>query len=173
VRDLRLGRRAVLIGFGSSLAACGFEPVYRRSDPARGAALGAIAVDPVAAAPEDGRVGQILRNELLSLFAASGQAPARYRLEVQLASHAAPLAISSDDTITRYNVILEARVRLVALDTGLLVYRATARSVGSYDVQRSDYGTRIAEQATREDAARDLGRRIATMVAAVLAQGAA
>ncbi|MGH8029254.1 MAG: LPS assembly lipoprotein LptE, partial [Arenimonas sp.] len=121
----------------------------------------------------DSRVGQILRNELLTLFATSGRTPAaRYRLEIQLASSTSALAISSDDTITRYNVILEARVRLVALDSTSVVYRATTRSVGSYDVQRSDYGTRIAEQATREDAARDLGRRIATMVSAVLAQGA-
>ncbi|MGH6719371.1 MAG: hypothetical protein ACREER_08635, partial [Alphaproteobacteria bacterium] len=64
---VRLGRRAVLVGFGWVgfgwvLAGCGFQPVYGRRDPA-GAALAAelaaVAIDPVAAAPEDSRVGQI------------------------------------------------------------------------------------------------------------------
>ena len=45
---------------------------------------------------------------------------------------------------------------LTGLDDGAEVYRTTTRSVGSYDVQQSDYGTLVAERATREDAARDL-----------------
>lgn len=167
-------RRAALIGATALAGACGFRPLHGQgggtADPVE-ADLSRVQVAPVEAAPIDGRIGQVLRNELLRLFdpRGAGAAPL-YRLDVALASNSAALAISSDDTITRFNVILDATVVLTGAESGAEVYRATTRSVGSFDVQQSDYGTLVAERATREDAARDLGQRIAAMIAAVLAQ---
>jgi LPS-assembly lipoprotein len=164
-------RRVVVLGLGAALAGgCGFEPLYGTDAGAVPSGL-AIQVSPVDAAPIDGRVGQILRNELLRLFDPGGDAGQPvYRLDIALTSSSAALAISSDGTITRYNVILDASVRLVGIADEAEVYRTTARSVGSYDLQQSDFGSLVAERATQEDAARDLGRRIATMIATVLAQ---
>jgi LPS-assembly lipoprotein len=167
-------RRWALLGLTVTAGACGFRPLYDQGGGEAGpvaAELARVAIAPVDAAPLDGRIGQVLRNELLRLFDPRGSgAAARYRLDIALASNSAALAISSDDTITRYNVILDATVVLVGIESGAELYRATTRAVGSYDAQRSDYGTAIAERSTREDAARDLGRRIAAMVSAVLAQ---
>lgn len=159
------------------LAACGFQPLYGRD--VSGAAspvaleLAAIAVAPVEAAPLDRRLGQVLRNELLELVNPRGEpATARYDLGIRLATDRAALAIAADDTITRYNVILDAAVMLSERASGALVQETTVRAVGSYDVQVSEYGTLIAERATREDTARDLARRIAAILAAILAQRA-
>ncbi|MBM3583734.1 MAG: hypothetical protein FJX36_04665 [Alphaproteobacteria bacterium] len=167
-------RRAVVLGLGAALAGgCGFEPFYGTDAGAVPSGL-RIQVSPVAAKPIDGRIGQILRNELLRLFDPRGVTDQPvYRLNIQLTSSSVPLATSSDDTITRYNVILDASVHLVGIADEVEIYRTTARSVGSYDVQQSDYGSLVAERATQEDAARDLGRRIATMIATVLAQSGA
>ena len=166
-------RRTVIVMTGVVLAGCGFRPLYGRPDAEDGVAgLALVTVGEIETQRDDDRIGQILRNELDTLTRSPGAVrPARFRLEVRLSSTASPLAISSDDTITRYNVILEADVRLIALETQAVVYRATNRAVGSYDVQQTEYGTHIAERATREDVARDLAQRIAAMVGALLAQG--
>ncbi|MEX2648865.1 MAG: hypothetical protein WD673_07620 [Alphaproteobacteria bacterium] len=166
-----------MLGLCLGLAACGFRPLYGRD--VSGAAspvaleLAAIAVAPVEAAPLDRRLGQVLRNELLELVNPRGEpATARYDLSIRLATDRAALAIAADDTITRYNVILDAAVLLAERASGAPVHETTVRAVGSYDVQVSDYGTLIAERATREDTARDLARRIAAVLAAILAQRA-
>jgi hypothetical protein len=135
------------------------------------AEMAAVAIAPVATVdPLDERLGQIIRNDLeIRLDPRNVGAASRYRLDVQLAKRSSPLAITSTDTITRYNLTLAARIVLVDLATGNPVYHADTRATGSYDVQRSEYGTVVAEQATAEDAALAMSDRIATLLAVYFA----
>jgi LPS-assembly lipoprotein len=175
--ELAMGtRRAYLVAIASvALAGCGFQPLYGQDQSGAGAPapreLASVAVLPVEAAPLDRRLGQVLRNELQNLVNPRGAAAEPlYDLGIRLATDREALAIAADDTITRYNVILDAAVLLTERASGKPIYETSMRAVGSFDVQVSDYGTLIAERATREDAARDLARRLTALLGTVLAQ---
>jgi len=155
------------------LAACGFQPLYgeRTGGVQTQAHLAAVSLAPVETVdPLDARLGQIIRNDLtIRLDPHNAGAASLYRLDVLLARRESPLAITSTDTITRYNLTLAARIVLTDLSTGQPIYRADTRATGSYDVQRSEYGTVVAEQATAEDAAHAMSDRIATLLAVFFA----
>lgn len=158
------------------LGACGFRPLYgrRAGGDAVLADLAAIDVATIDAPPLDVHVAQILRRELRrELDPRDAGAARRYRLEVALSRRVEPLAISSDDIVTRYNVQLTSAIRLVDLADGAVAYATTVRTVGSYDVQKSDFGTVIAEESASADGARDLSARIVSLLATFLLQRAA
>lgn len=154
------------------LGGCGFRPLYGRGGGSTTiAALAGIDVGAVQAPPLDARVAQILRDEIArGLDPTNAGAARRFRLDLTLARTVEELAISSDDTVTRYNVRLSSDLSLVDLASGRPVYQTHVRTVGSYDVQRSDFGTVISEDATLGDAARDLGQRIVSILASFMAR---
>lgn len=139
------------------LAACGFTPLYgERAGQATIAELNAISID----AASD-RVGQEIRNQLIDRF---GSDPAsgskRYRLSLEIEKQTQALAIQFDDTITRFNLFLTAQFDLVDLSTGAVIYRDTARSIGSYNVVQSEFATLISEQDAAKRAAREVSEEI-------------
>ena len=81
-----------------ALAACGFKPLYGRNDLGGniGAALGNVYVEPI---PD--RVGYELRNNLLDLFNATGQAnDAAYRLKLYLTTNEEAVVLKPNTAIT-------------------------------------------------------------------------
>jgi LPS-assembly lipoprotein len=165
-------RRAALLGL-AALAGCGFRPLYGRGHggDAVVAALAAIDVAEIQAAPGDKRIAQILRGELArSLDPGNLGLARRWRLELALTRRVEPLAISTDDVITRYNVRLGSHLRLVDLADGSLAWETQVRSVGSYDVQESEFGTLVAEEATSADAVRDMSARVVALLSALMSR---
>lgn len=165
-----LPRRLFLAGLGAAataLAGCGFRPLYGTTavDGAVAAEMASIRIGPIGE-DDERRVGQILRNELIDrLTAGVGEQPQRYDLQIELDQRTSALQIQTTDTVTRYNLVLVAKIHLFTSDTHVRIYETTARATGSYDVVESEYATLVAEQETARDAARDLSNTIANLLA--------
>jgi LPS-assembly lipoprotein len=169
-------RRAMLHLGGLSglalLSGCGFQPLYgqQASGGAVSPELAAIEINEIGEGTER-RIGQILKNELIDRFTAGqGRQPKRYRLLVEIDQSTAALQIQSNDTVTRFNLALNADFALYDSTSMTLLYSSTARATGSYDVVESEYATLVAEQATAEDAARDLSGTITNLLSLYFAR---
>lgn len=166
----RATRRALLAGFGPALlalAACGFEPMYAEPDVADSASLelAAIRINQIGE-DEERRAGQMLRNELIDRFTRGvGEQPQRYRLLIELEQRTSPLQIQTNDTVTRYNLTLVAKLWLFDMTSDKPIYQTVVRSIGSYDVVESEYATLVAEEETARDAALDLSNSITNLLA--------
>ncbi len=148
-----------LIPGAALLAGCGFSPIYARSS-ATVAELAAIEVTMIS-----GRIGQILRNELLDRLAPGGRAgDPRYRLEVTISQSRAALAIQSDTSVTRYNVRLTAAFALIDTASGEVLYDDSTIAIGSYNAVQSDFATLVAERDSTRRAARKAGEDIHTLL---------
>ena len=159
---LRLGGLSGL----ALLSGCGFQPLYGKQSGTAAVApdLAAIEINEIGEGTER-RIGQILKNELTDRFTAGiGPQPTRYRLLVEIEQSSAALQIQSNDTVTRFNLVLLSTFSLYDSVTAALLYSATARATGSYDVVESEYATLVAEQSTAEDAARDLSDTITNLL---------
>ncbi|TYO88870.1 LPS-assembly lipoprotein [Oceanicella actignis] len=148
----------------ATLGACGFAPMNRAgSGPAR--ALGAIALD----VPTD-RLGFALREALeRRLGRAAPDAPLRLTAELSFSSSG--LAITDDNSITRY--VLRGRSRYIL--TGgedFAPVSGFVEAVTAYSATGSLFATRAAERDAQERLARELGERIADRVLAELSRRA-
>jgi LPS-assembly lipoprotein len=160
-----LPRRTLLLALAGTLGGCGFRPMYggagAADDPGIRERLAAIEIRGL-----DGRLGQILRNELLDQLNPVGtQASARYFLPVQLRRIAAALGIQLDNTVTRYNLILIARFQLRERDSRSVLYQSIVRREASYNVSQQPFADLIAEQDAERRAARELSQDIRTRLA--------
>jgi len=160
-----LTRRTMLLGLAAALGGCGFRPLYGGAgdagDPDIREQLAAVEIRGL-----DGRLGQVLRNDLLDqLNPVSDQVPSRYVLAIQLRRFASALGIQLDNTITRYNLILVARFQLRERGTRRIVYRSLVQRVASYNVSQQPFADLIAEQDAERRAARELSTDIRTQLA--------
>jgi len=167
-----LPRRTLLLALAAALGGCGFRPMYGgvggADDPDIRERLAAIEVRGL-----DGRLGQILRNELLDqLNPVGAQVSARYLLPVQLRRFAAALGIQLDNTVTRYNLILVARFQLRERGTQRVVYQSIARREASYNVSQQPFADLTAEQNAERRAAREVSNDIRTQLAVHFAREA-
>ena len=139
--------RLLLLAFaGLALSGCGLRPLYGGGE--RGAV--STTLRNVEVAPIAGRVGWLVRNELLDRLGSGDNATAAYRLEVELDDTIVGFGIRGDRATTRERRTLRARYRLVHLDTGAVVLDATAGSDAGIDVVSSEYATVAAEQTAAE-----------------------
>lgn len=142
---------------------CGFQPLYAThsivdddagAEPATREQLAATMVAPIADRP-----GQILRNELVFLLAAPGEAAApRYSFNVTLSESLSTIAVQITGLATRANLRLYASYGLTDLATGQTLMQGQAEAVGSYDLLDNEFATLIASRYTREQAANRLAR---------------
>ena len=151
------------------LAACDFQPLYGRGGEGNvdtSARLAAVGIDFIADRP-----GQLLRNELLDRITPRG-APAdpRYRLTVTLSESRQNLAVRRDATATRARLTLSAAFRLLDTNNGLELLSGSTRSINSYNISSSDFGTISAEADARRRGAQDLAEDITARVAIFLQQ---
>lgn len=156
-----------LLVFISSLllAACGFQPLYEAggSSAEMQTRLSGVEVGPI---PD--RLGQIMRNRLVSRLNADGRPD--YRLDVVLDQSSETFGVRPDTATTQEQLTIVASVRLVSLDTDQQVLEQSFRARTSFDLVLSDFAT----VSQREDSAQrlvlDLAERIHRRLALHFAQ---
>ena len=105
------------------------------------------ALDQTHVLPIEGRVGQILRNELLDKVSPKGlPAQATYQLSVKLRQLKQGLAIDKTDSTNRYNLTLKANYSLLDSTGKSVIYKGTAQAVASYNIVTSDFANLAAEK---------------------------
>lgn len=166
--DRRWRHLGALVVVTVGLAGCGFAPLHGERGRA-GTTATDLAYVSVAPIPE--RSGQLVRNALLELLRKSGpQGRPVFRLDVQLAEAREGLAFSRDDSVTRYNLRMNASYQLVDERSGDSVLKGRTRAIAAYNVVRSDYANLIAERDARERAARVVAEDIRTRLAVFFAE---
>jgi len=169
-------RRGVLLTVvAATLAACGFQPMYRSggSGPVS-AALAEVRIENI---PD--RLGQMLHNELLDLMQPQGEAAATaYSLRVTVSEGREELAVERTKFATRANFRVNATFTLTRRAQGnrpsQAVLVGTAEGISSFNIQPAQpYATLEAEMDARERAVREAATKIHTRIAAHFAEVAA
>jgi LPS-assembly lipoprotein len=167
----RLAGRVVMLGLclglGLGLAACGFQPLYGTHQA--GAPV-SHELASVAVVEQTTRLGQLIRNELVSTLSTPGQqAPARYTLELRPRA-AEEVTIQGFDTgVLRRSFRVDVDFRLLDADLASEVYAGRTFSQASYDRTGTPFANRQARIAAEERAAKEVGSDIATRLAAYFA----
>ena len=166
------GAKLVLLFVAVTIAGCGFRPLYGRTDldPRIAPTLSAVYVDPI---PD--RVGYELRNSLLDLFNATGQADgALYRLKLTLNEREEAVVLQSNTAITRYNYTLTAHYDLMPRESTSPVKSGDVTALSAFNVAAAPflYATVTEERDAKNRAANDIAERIRTELAVYLRRAA-
>lgn len=146
-------RRSVLAASGLllsavALSACGLRPLYGRNFGG-GSTLGELQT--VRILPIGDRPGQELHNALRNEINPRGQPiDPRYTLQVVLTISKQEIGVQKDDTATRANLILSANYTLVRLGDKVQMTSGIAKSIVSYNIVTSEFGTYAAEENARQ-----------------------
>lgn len=146
------------------LSACGYQPLY---GPRVDGTSASHDLASVSVAEPSTRLGQLIRNEIVSTIAPAGQqAEPLYVLE--LAPHeAAEVTIRDFDTgVLRRSLRVEAAFRLSQTGADGDLYAGRTFSQASYDRTGTPFGDRQARIEAEERAAKEVGADIATRLAA-------
>ena len=144
-------------------AGCGFKPLLATDGGARGE-LARVHIERI---PD--RTGQQLRNALLLSFPPGDpDAPAAWRLKVTLEESTKRLGVVKQDVATRANLTLTARYVLEDAAGGRTATTGELRSVNSYNILDSPYGTLAAERNARTRGVRQLADGLTARLAAWL-----
>ncbi len=158
-RLLGPGLVCLLLGVAVALSACGFKPLYGRSE-----AQALSPVDHMAAiriAPLQDRIGQQMHNLLRDRLNPYGQPRAPvYRLNVAISEGRQELGIRKDETATRANLILSASFTLRELESDRVLLRGRTSSVNSFNILANQFATDFSESDARERALRELSDNI-------------
>ena len=141
---------------------------HRRHGHWRQQLASAIYVEPISE-----RVGYELRNDLLDLLDATGDAGgARYRLKLYVTELEEPVVFQPNTSITRYNYTLTAHYDLVARDATQPVKSGDVTAFAAYNVAASPYlySTVAAQRDAKNRAANDIAERIRIELAVYLRQ---
>jgi LPS-assembly lipoprotein len=149
------------------VAGCGFQPLYATRQEGSSAHL---ELASVAVAEQSSRLGQLIRNELLSVIAPVGQeAPAVYAL-LLLPRAAEEVVIQDFDTgVLRRSFRVEAAFRLSLVGSDAELYSGRTFAQASYDRTGTPFADLQARTAAEERAAKEIGADIATRLAAYFA----
>lgn len=138
---------------------CGFQPVYARPDGAPSAVAEQLASVRVAAI--DDRIGQQLRNGLVSTLSPRGEpASPDYLLTVQMTEVIQGLATSKDGTASIGNVVLTAIYTLRDARTNHILYSNSARSFSGYRYLGPRYASTVSERESRSSALSEIAAEI-------------
>lgn len=112
------------------------------------------------------RIRQELRNALLDRLNPGGvQIPKTHRLDIRLQRRRKSLAVQLDDTITRYDMTLNATVSLISIETGRLEYRTRVSRTASYNVLGEPFATLVAERDAERRAATEIANQLRALLA--------
>lgn len=161
-----LSRRALLpllCSIGTLLSACGFEPLYGTTAEGSGVAveLSAIEIE-----EQDNRLGQLIRNDLLSSFASGDPQASRYRLQFTAIAGSQALIENDNEDTRRFSYRVNVNYRLIDEKTGNELSAGKTFSQVSYDRTTSDFSNVQAETNAMERAAKEIGNDIRTRLAA-------
>ena len=159
----KLAAAGLALALAAGAAGCGFEPLYSADGGARDR-LARVQIDRIA-----DRGGQQLRNELLLSFPPRDPAaPSAWRLRVTLTEDKRELGVRKQDVATRANLTLTARYVLEDAVAGKAALSGELRSVNSYNILDSPYGTLAAERNARARAVRQVADGLTARLAAWL-----
>lgn len=147
--------RYVVVILAFALSACGFQPLYEAGGSS---ALMQEQLASVDVAPIPDRLGQIMRNRLVSRLNASGNPD--YLLQVQLDQTSENFGVRPDTATTQEQITMVASIQLVSNETGSPVLQESFRARTSFDLVLSDFAT----VTQREDAARRLSLELAERI---------
>lgn len=148
------------------LGGCGFQPLYGENSPTSTVAG---ELSSVAIAPLKTRIGQQVRNNLISTMSPPGQAsPPRFRLELDPTESRRDIFVQPNADVTRQNYTLKVRFALYDAGTNQLVHDGSAFSIVSYDRVDSEFANVRALKAAESQAARVVSDDIRTALAAFL-----
>jgi LPS-assembly lipoprotein len=152
-----------------ALGGCNYRPLYGTANEDRGVVgeLASIAI------PEaDNRLGQIIRNDLLSSMRPAGRASQdRYRLDLAISRSQLEI-IDDDDKKKQPNTTREAvkvSVAFALMDGSTEVYSGKTFSQVSYDVVRQPFADMQAKNDAVERVAHELSADIRTRLASYFA----
>ena len=148
------------------LSACGFQPLYGGG--------GAVSADMAAIAiPEpDTRLGQLIRNDLISAIRPAGPAgPDRYRLILSPKLNESVSVDTVAGGIQRKRVRLAVSFQLIDSQSGAAVYAGKTFSQASYDETGQSFADSRAQSNAIERVAKDASLDIRTRLAAHFAAG--
>lgn len=149
------------------LTACGFQPMYATRVDGSSAS---VELTSVAVAEQSTRLGQLIRNEVLSTIAPIGQqGPGRYALDL-LPRAVEDVTIKGFDTdVLRRSFRVEVAFRLTEAGSGAELYSGRTFSQASYDRTGTPFADLQARITAEERAAKEVGADIATRLAAFFA----
>jgi LPS-assembly lipoprotein len=158
----------LLLSAAVLLSACGFQPLYGGSGTGRTPAdeLAAVRIDPL---PD--RIGQQMHNLLRDRLNPQGQPnnPA-YVLRVTIAETREELGVRKDETATRANLILSAKIVLHDAESNDVLLDSNLRSINSYNIVANQFATTVSEQDARDRALRELSEDVRTRLAVYFSQ---
>lgn len=166
-RAPRHSRRAASLLAAAALlavAGCGLRPLYGEH-ASGGSTVGELQT--VRILPIADRPGQQLHNALRNELNPRGQpADPRYTLAVDLVIRKQEIGVRKDETATRANLRLSGSYRLVRVADQVQMTSGVAKSIVSYNIVDSEFGTYAAEadaqQRGIEQLAQQLRLRLAT-----------
>lgn len=144
------------------LAACGFRPLYAQP----GVAPSLAAIDVVA---PQGRVGELLRESLDDALGRNLAVPPAYRLDIYYGTSRTGRGLRIDNVVSRYELALEVRYRLVEIATGSAAHTGRVVAEVTFDTVDQPYAGIAAQQDAEVRAAADAARRIQLDLATWLA----
>lgn len=148
-----------------ALGGCSYRPLYGTTAEDRGV-VGELASISIPEA--DGRLGQIIRNDLLSSMRPAGTASQdRYRLNLTLSRSASKIIDKKQPDTTRESISVS--VDFALLDGSTEVYKGRTFSQVSYDVVRQPIADMQAENDAMERVAHELSADIKTRLASYFA----
>lgn len=158
----------LLLSAAILLSACGFQPLYG------GGGTGRTPADELAAvriAPLPDRIGQQMHNLLRDRLNPRGQPenPA-YVLRMTLAESRQQLGVRKDETATRANLILSAKIVLRDAESNDILLDSHLRSINSYNILTNQFATTVSEKNARDRALRELSEDVRARLAVYFSQ---
>ena len=158
----RLAAMSLLLLAATLLSACGMRPLYGTSSAERAVPA---ALESVTIPEAETRLGQLIRNDLLSAFRPIGTDSAdEYSLIIHSRSRQENAVEEEDSHIARRTVRVNATFALNDIGSGKTVYTGKTFSVVSYDRTGQSFADLQAENNAMERAARVVSADIRTRV---------
>ena len=144
---------ALVLALALPLGGCGFTPLY--AQPGVASSLPVIEV----IAPQ-GRVGELMREELNDALGRDLAATPAYRLDLWYRSGRIGRGLRIDNVVSRYELVLEVEYRLYDRATNRELRRRRVTSEVTYNSVDEPYAAIAGQQDAEQRAAADAARRI-------------
>ena len=162
---MRKAPASLLLAAALVLAGCGYRPLYSSTAESAGVAATLASVT----IPEaDDRVGQLIRNDLISSMQAN-KGEDKYSLILKPVVKKSSVIERPSPSTTRSAITLAVSYELVERSSGTIVHEGKTFSQASFDVLREPFADMQAETNATERAVHEVSADIRTRIAAYFA----
>jgi LPS-assembly lipoprotein len=162
---MRWAPAILLVSAALLLAGCGYRPLYGSSSETAGVAA---TLSSVSIPEAEDRVGQLIRNDLLSSMRA-GKGEDKYTLLLKPVVKRSGVIDKPQPSVTRDAITLAVSYELVERSSGNIVHSGRTFSQASFDVIRQPFADLQAETNATERAVHEVSADIRTRLAAYFA----